>query len=107
MLAVLDKTNIVGIFSEATTADIKTVLANNTETSCAHTTTTRTFAIAFGVGAPDVFVTHCWKETLGRKNKVFGITNCKEMVMMNQKERGLLVHSEVKVMELTGHRIQT
>lgn len=68
-LAVLDKANVVGVFPKATTADIKTVLANNTETRCANTATARTFAVAFGVRTPDIFVTHCCKEMLGRKNK--------------------------------------
>lgn len=65
-LAVLDKSNVVGIFSEATATDVKTVLAYDAKARRADATAARTFSVAFRVRSPDGFVTHDCKMNLKR-----------------------------------------
>ena len=69
-LAILDEANVLGVFFEATSADVETVLANNSNARTAHSAATRTLAVALRMRSPHVFVTHVDEvgEVTGRKN---------------------------------------
>ncbi len=54
----LVEANVVGILLEAAAANIESVLANNADLGRTHTALSRALAVSFGMGTPDVGVTH-------------------------------------------------
>lgn len=57
-LAVLVETNVVGVLLETAAADVKAVLANDTDARSAGAAAARALAVALRVRTPDVSVTH-------------------------------------------------
>jgi len=55
---VLDKSNVLGLFSEALSADVKTVFADETGLVCANATFAGTLSVGTGSGEVDGFVRH-------------------------------------------------
>jgi hypothetical protein len=84
------ETDGVGILAEAAAANVESVLADDPEAGGADTALSRALAIAFGVRAPDVRVTHCSKTRGVWKRTVFlAITshdvsdNCEHWIVAN------------------------
>jgi len=57
-LTVLVETNVSGSLSETLTADVQTVLSDQTRVRSTHSALSRTLTVVSWVGEPNVFVSH-------------------------------------------------